>query len=87
MIILTNRSWSLTILGSLRNPEPGALVGPGGSERLSRAGALLAGARHLFHFAPIDGRDLALAGLAGAASTLWPEALKLLRRKGTPAAA
>jgi Ca2+-transporting ATPase len=36
--------------------------------------------QNLFHFAPLHGLDLALCLLAGAASILWFEILKLIRR-------
>ncbi|GLH70613.1 ATPase [Geothrix rubra] len=80
-IILANRSWTQSILGSLRNPNPALWWVLGGT--LACLALVLAWpvAQRLFHFAPLQGRDLLLAAAAGFASILWFEAFKFLRHR------
>ncbi|MEN6335477.1 MAG: cation-translocating P-type ATPase [Phycisphaerales bacterium] len=82
-VILTNRSWTRTILATLREPNTalwwvmtGALVFLG----LTLYMPFL---RDLFHFAPLHGRDLVICLLAGGLSILWFEILKVVRRSRT----
>jgi len=81
-IILTNRSWTQSILGSLGNPNKALWWVLGGTITFLALVLILPAGRRLFHFAPIHGLDLAMACAAGAASILWFELLKALRRGG-----
>ena len=77
-LILTNRSWSRSILSMLKEPNralwwvlAGAIVGLG----LIVSVPFL---RNLFHFSPLRPVDLALCIAAGALGVLWFEILKLM---------
>jgi len=85
-IILTNRSWTQTILGSLRNPNPAIWWVLGGTSAFLTLVLTWPFTQRLFHFAPLHGRDLVLAGLAGFASVLWFEGFKVLRHRAPTAA-
>jgi Ca2+-transporting ATPase len=78
MIILTNRSWTRSIVGMLRVPN-GALwwvvIGTGTVLALVLANPAM---QKLFSFAPLHADDLALALLAGASFLIWFEVLKWL---------
>jgi Ca2+-transporting ATPase len=80
-LILTNRSWSRTILGTLREPNAALWWVVGGAAVFLGLVLWAPVLRTLFHFAPLHGLDLALCLLAGAASVLWFELLKLIRRR------
>ena len=85
-IILANRSWTLSILGSLRNPNAALWWVLGGTIAFLALVLYWPVAQRLFHFAPVRGLDLLLACVAGFASILWFEVLKL-RRRWTPSPA
>ena len=80
-IILANRSWHSSIAGSLRNPNPALWWVLGGTVGFLALVLSWPVAQRLFHFAPPGGVDLLLAALAGFASILWYDALKLCRRR------
>ncbi len=80
-LILTNRSWSRTIVGTLREPNAALWWVGGGAVVFLGLVLSVPGLRNLFHFAPLHGLDLAICLLAGGASILWFELLKLLRRR------
>lgn len=80
-IILANRSWSQSILGGLRNPNPALWWVLGGTVACLALVLAWPLARGLFHFAPLQGLDLAMAVAAGLASILWFEAVKALHRR------
>ncbi len=80
-LILTNRSWSRTIVGTLREPDAALWWDVGGAVVFLGLALWAPVLRTLFHFAPLHGLDLALCLLAGAASVLWFELLKLIRRR------
>jgi Ca2+-transporting ATPase len=87
-LILTNRSWSRTILGSLRRKNTALFT-------IFAATLLLLGLviyvpflSDLFHFGPMHLNDLAISIGAGFASILWFEAVKAIsRRQGKRVAA
>jgi Ca2+-transporting ATPase len=85
-IILANRSWSQSILGSLRNPNPALWWVLGGAVACLALVLIWPVAQRLFHFAPVQGLDLLLACLAGFASILWFELYKVLRHRPSSAA-
>jgi Ca2+-transporting ATPase len=85
-LILTNRSWSRTILATLKEPNAALWWVVGGAVVFLGLVLWMPVLRDLFHFAPLHGLDLALCLLAGGASILWFEMLKLVRRrKASPA--
>lgn len=80
-IILANRSWTESMIGGLRNPNPALWWVLGGTAGFLILVLAWPSAQRLFHFARLDGPDLLLACSAGLASILWFEALKALRRR------
>jgi Ca2+-transporting ATPase len=80
-IILANRSWTLSLLGSLRNPNPALWWVLGGTSAFLALALYWPAAQRLFHFAPVHGWDLLLACTAGFGSILWFEGVKALRRR------
>ena len=85
-IILANRSWTLSIFGSLRNPNAALWWVLGGTCAFLILVLSWPVTQRLFHFAPLHGMDVLLACAAGMASILWFEVFKVLQhRKPTPA--
>ncbi|MBI4954759.1 MAG: cation-translocating P-type ATPase [Myxococcales bacterium] len=80
VIILANRSFRLTILGSLRARNRALWWVLTGTVGFLALVVLLPGARTLFHFEAIHVVDLGLATLGGGACILWFEVLKIIRR-------
>ena len=81
-IILVNRSWTLSLLASLKQPNAALWWVLGGTTAFLALVLTWPVAQRLFHFAPILGRDLLLASTAGFISVLWFEPLKWVRRRG-----
>jgi Ca2+-transporting ATPase len=80
-LILTNRSWSRTILGSFRARNAALwLVVAGAAATLALVLAVPA-LRDLFQFGQVRPADALLGVAAGAASILWFELFKLLPRR------
>jgi len=77
-LILTNRSWSRTILASLRVPNAVLWWVVGGALALLGLVLCVPGLRDLFGFALLHPDDLAICLVAGVASIGWFEALKVL---------
>jgi len=80
-IILANRSWTQSILGSLGNPNTALWWVLGGTSAFLALVLSWPVAQRLFHFAPLHSRDLLLACTAGLVSILWFEVFKLVRRR------
>jgi len=80
VIILANRSWAHTIIGSLRMPNRALWWVLGGAIAFLALILLVPVARGLFHFAPLHRTDLALSVGAGLVCVAWFEAFKLHRR-------
>ncbi len=78
-IIMTNRSWTQSIIGSLKNPNAALWWVLGGTTVFLALVLVWPVARALFHFAPLHGMDLLVACGAGIASILWFEVLKVVR--------
>ncbi|MDM7911538.1 MAG: cation-translocating P-type ATPase [Methanotrichaceae archaeon] len=77
-LILTNRSWSRTILETLSTPNAALWWVIGGALVFLGAVLYVPSLRDLFGFAFLHSIDLAICFMAGIASILWFEGLKLL---------
>jgi Ca2+-transporting ATPase len=79
-LVLANRSWTSTLVYSLRSPTPAlAAVVLGGLVFLALV-LYVPFLRDLFQFAVLSPADLALALAAGALGVGWLEALKFFTR-------
>jgi Ca2+-transporting ATPase len=76
-LILTNRSWSRTILGSFRASNRALWLVVGGAAATLALVLAVPDLRELFRFAPVRPSDALLGVAAGAASILWFEIFKL----------
>jgi Ca2+-transporting ATPase len=79
-IILTNRSWTLGLLASLRMPNPPLWWVVGGTIAFLTLVLAVPTVRTLFHFSAIHSLEAVVAGTAGFASVLWLEPYKRWRR-------
>ncbi|MDI6871857.1 MAG: cation-translocating P-type ATPase C-terminal domain-containing protein [Bacillota bacterium] len=79
-LILTNRSWSRTVLATLRTPNAALWWVVWGALAFLRAVLYLPALRAVFHFTFLHPADLLYCLGAGVASLLWFEALKVRRR-------
>jgi Ca2+-transporting ATPase len=86
-IILVNRSWTLSLLASLKKPNAALWWVLGGTTAFLALVLTWPVTQRLFHFAPVLGRDILLAGAAGFSSVLWFELVKRVRRRSVPAQA
>jgi Ca2+-transporting ATPase len=75
-LILTNRSWSRTMLQTLRAPNPAMAWIFGAALGVMALVLLAPGPRELFHLEVPSPGDLALCVVAGTAGLLWFELLK-----------
>jgi Ca2+-transporting ATPase len=80
-LILTNRSWSRTILGSLRASNPALWLVVGGAAGTLALVLAVPVLRELFRFERVGPADALLGVAAGAASILWFELFKLRPRR------
>jgi len=80
-LILTNRSWSRTILGSLRASNPALWLVVGGASGTLALVLAVPVLRELFRFERVGPADALLGVAAGAASILWFELFKLRPRR------
>jgi Ca2+-transporting ATPase len=80
-LILTNRSWSRTILGSLRASNPALWLVVGGAAGTLALVLAVPVLRDLFRFERVGPADALLGVAAGAASILWFELFKLRPRR------
>jgi Ca2+-transporting ATPase len=85
-LIFTNRSWSATVVDSLRSTNPALWWVTGGSVAFLALVLYVPGLREVFRFAPLDPVDLAICLVAGISSVLWFELFKLATRKRTDCA-
>ncbi len=84
-LILTNRSWTRTILSMARVPNKALWWVVGGAAAFLVLVTSLPELRGLFHFAPLHWDDWLLCPVAGVVSILWFEVLKVVsgwRRAG-----
>jgi Ca2+-transporting ATPase len=80
-LILTNRSWSRTIPAMMKEPNKALWWVVVGATGLLALVIYLPVLRELFHFAPLHRADVVICLLAGAASVLWFEVFKVVRRR------
>ncbi|MDD5657755.1 MAG: cation-translocating P-type ATPase, partial [Elusimicrobia bacterium] len=80
-LILTNRSWTRTILSMFREPNGALWWVVGGSAAAMGLILGLPGLRRLFHFGSLHPADLVLCSAAGIISILWFESLKMIRHR------
>jgi len=80
-LILTNRSWSRTILATLRSPNGALRWVLGGTLALFGLVLYVPFLREVFHFATLHPNDLLICLFAGVFSILWFEGLKILRHR------
>ncbi len=77
-LILTNRSWSRTILETMSSPNPALWWVIGGALAILGAVIYIPFLRDLFGFAYLHFIDIAICFMAGIASILWFEGLKII---------
>jgi Ca2+-transporting ATPase len=80
-IIITNRSWSRSIIGILRTPNAAQWWVVLGTVAMLAVVLVVPFARGLFTFAPLDADDLAISVAAGVACVGWFEWIKRHRRR------
>lgn len=78
-LILTNRSWSRTIVSMFKEPNPALWWVVGGAAVMLVVVLNVPAVRGLFHFYPLHSLDVALCMAGGVISILWFEALKALK--------
>ena len=76
-LILTNRSWSMTIFETLRSPNKALWYVIGGALLFLGLVLYAEPLRNLFGFSILHANDLLICALAGLISILWFEALKM----------
>jgi P-type Ca2+ transporter type 2C len=80
-LILTNRSWSRTIVSMFKEPNAALWWVVGGAAAMLCIVLNVPVIRDLFHFGPLHAIDLALCAVGGVVGVLWFEAIKLLKFK------
>jgi Ca2+-transporting ATPase len=80
-LILTNRSWSSTILNTIRNWNKALLFIILGSAFFMTLAIKVPFLKNMFYFGTLHADDALIALAAGIASVLWFELVKLLARK------
>ncbi len=80
-LIFANRSWSRTILATLRTPNPALWWVFGGTLFFLGLVLYVPFLRDLFHFSTLHPDDLALCLAGGFLSVIWFEGLKLFKQK------
>ncbi|MGE5509470.1 MAG: cation-translocating P-type ATPase [Chitinophagales bacterium] len=80
-LILANRSWSQTILQTLRTPNAALWWVVGGATAFLSLSLNLPVLRRVLHLAPLAWGDVAVSLAAGVVGILWFEALKVRRPK------
>jgi len=83
-LIFTNRSWSRTIIDTLRTPNAALWWVPAGVVIFLAVVLYVPYLRDLFRFSRLHAIDLAISLAAGVTSILWFEGLKMLKRKRKP---
>ena len=78
-LILTNRSWSRTVIGTLKLPNKALWWVLGGAAIFLAVALYVPALQGLFHFTAPNAESLALCLAAGAASVLWLEGVKAVR--------
>ena len=78
-LILTNRSWSRTILGNIKSPNPALWYVLGGAGVFLMAVLYVPPLRSMFRFNILHPVDLAICFSAGIISIAWFEVLKMIK--------
>lgn len=86
-LILTNRSWSRTIMDTLRSPNTALWWVLGGAVFFLGLVLYLPFLRGLFRFSALHATDLALCLVAGVISIFWFEAFKVIKNRRNRVAA
>ena len=86
-LIFTNRSWTRTIAGSLRESNPALWWVTGGSTVLMTLLIFVPPIRNAFRFAALNWRQLIICLALGVSSVLWFELWKLWRLRRKPSLA
>ena len=86
-LILTNRSWSRTIIATMKMPNKALWWVLGGATAFLAIALYVPWPRDLFRFESLNARDVAICVVAGVVSILWFEGLKILKRTTSKAAA
>lgn len=81
MLILTNRSWTRTILSTLREPNAALWWITGGAFAILALVVFVPSFQSLFRFGPMHQFDILVCLAGGVASLIWFEAWKLLRNR------
>jgi Ca2+-transporting ATPase len=79
-LIMVNRSWHRSLLKTLRTYNSAVWWVVGGALLFLGLVIYTPGLQDVFHFAPLPAIDLVIALVAGVASILWFEFMKLLGR-------
>lgn len=79
-LILANRSWSRTILETMSTPNPALWLVVGSAIVFLVLAIYVPYIRELFSFAHLHFIDIAICFMAGIASVLWFEGLKIINR-------
>jgi Ca2+-transporting ATPase len=79
-LIFVNRSWSRTVLATLRSPNTALWWVTGGALLLLGLALYVPFLQQLFRFSMLHFSDVALSIAAGVGSIIWFEALKLVNR-------
>ncbi|MCK9440194.1 MAG: cation-translocating P-type ATPase [Methanothrix sp.] len=80
-LILANRSWSRTILETMNTPNPALWWVVGGAGAFLALIVYVPFIRELFGFSNLHFIDIAICFIAGIASVLWFEGLKVINRR------
>ena len=78
-LIATNRSWTESIIATLRRPNRAYWVVTAGALVFLAAALSIPFLAELFRFGPVTPAQLAVAAAAGVAGVLWFEGAKLIR--------
>ncbi|MEI8347063.1 MAG: cation-translocating P-type ATPase, partial [Pseudomonadota bacterium] len=79
MIILTNRSWTRSIMASMRMPNKALWWVLGGTAGFLSLVLMFPPAQKLFHFAPLHTLDVVISLVAGLICVMWFEVLKFTK--------
>jgi Ca2+-transporting ATPase len=82
-LILANRSWSTTLLASLRTPNPALWWVIGGTLGFLAFVLYVPGLREVFGFTTLHANDVLLALAAGATGIMWFELFKWAKGEKT----
>jgi Ca2+-transporting ATPase len=80
-LILTNRSWSRTVLSMFRMPNAALTWVLGGAVIFLAIVLYVPYVKDLFHFSTLHVIDLVICLIAGIISILWFEGFKILKKR------